>query len=608
MLAKHSILWLSFAAVSSLYAITLKEGIEETLSTNPIVLERLGNYRATLEDLRSSESGYLPTLDWVSGYGHEKTKSPSTNFELRSYNIYEHSLYLTQNIFNGLGTKYQIDYQKARLLAAANHFIEKSNDVAFNFIRSYIDVLKNRELVEIAKENVKFNEDIYTKVNKLYKAGLTTRSEAEKSDTSYSLAKANLVVAENNLADTLFSLQRVLGRNITAQELADVTFTGQLPTSMDEMSAYAVTHNPSILVSQYNIKAAQALWDERQKNYYPKIDFTARQSLSNNVGGLEGRDERFRAMITLSYNLYRGGADRAEVQKNISKIHQEHQIKNDLKRQVIEQGQLSWSAHTFLTNQLEYLKQYKQTSEKTVELYQKEYDMGKRTLLDLLVAENDFMASKTQIAKAKYDRELAKFRILDAMGNMVTTVVGDFANSHTAKVGLKPTEIDINKDYKFGTVILSDRERPERKEDKLPVSNDHDNDGYSDSIDQCDNSIGTETDKYGCTPQNPKVKAKLFRDVDTKGLNEVKNYVEQNKNSVTNISVKAYGDHYRYDERTIKKVQENGKKIADKIKETTDIKAVEASTIMAEPKVSSETRKGEYQNFRTDVLVLEEAK
>lgn len=604
-MAFRKMLSLSLVVASSLYALNLKDGVSEVLNTNPIVIERLNNYRATLEDVRSSEAGYLPTVDWMSGYGVERTKSPSTSFESRSYNIYEHSLQLTQNIFNGLGTKYQIDYQKARLLAAANHFVEKSNDVAFNFIKNYIEVLKQRELVEIAKENIKFNEDIYKKVSKLYEGGLTTRSEAEKGETSYSLAKSNLVVAENNLADSLFSLQRVLGRNVNAYELGSIVFDTALPTNLEQLNAYAVTHNPSILVSQYNIKAAQALWDERQKNYYPKIDFYVRQSYSNNVGGLEGKDDRFRAMITLTYNLYRGGADEAEVKKNISKIHQEHQIKNDLKRQVIEQAQLSWSANTFLTTQLEYLEQYRRTSEKTVELYQKEYDMGKRTLLDLLVAENDFIASKTQITKAKYDRLLAKYRILDSMGSMLTSVVGGDVGLHTAQVGLKPIDIDINKDSKFGMVIFSDRSKGERKQDKLPVNNDSDNDGISDSIDQCDNTVGIDVNEYGCPRQSDESKLKLFKSTN-KDFSPVESYLKQNAGKITNIKVKAYGDHYIYDEDTIKDVTKNGEKIADKVKQIAPKNtSIQTSTIMAEPMASSETREGEKQNFRTDVYVTE---
>ena len=82
-----------------------------------------------------------------------------------------------------------------------------------------------------------------------------------------------------------------------------------MPSSLEDMKEYARTHNPSVLVSEYNVKAAKALREASYKNYYPKIDAFARQSWANDVGGLEGRDDRTKFGLTLSYNLYRGGAD-----------------------------------------------------------------------------------------------------------------------------------------------------------------------------------------------------------------------------------------------------------------------------------------------------------
>src|SRR3989339_1053593 len=406
---------ISLCAASALNALNLSEGMDEVLSTHPVVLERLHNYRATLEDLRTTEAQYLPTLDYSASVAREKTKSPTTQNVSRSLSSYEHSLQLTQNLFNGFGTVYEADYQKARILAASNHYIENANDVAYSFVNTYINALKNRDLLCIAKANVQFNEEIYEKVNKLYTAGITTRSESEKADTSLSLAKSNYVVAKNNLDDAMFNLERILGRHVEAKELQDGSFSGVLPSTIEEMKEYARAHNPSILVSEYNVKAAYAQRASSYKNYYPKIDAFARQSWANDVGGIVGDDDRTKFGLTLTYNLYRGGADEAQSQKNLSKMHQESENKRETLRKLDEQGELSWSAKTYITEQLVHLKRYEATSAKTLELYQKEYDLGRRTLLDLLVAQNDSVAAQSQIVRAENDLLFAHYRILDAM-------------------------------------------------------------------------------------------------------------------------------------------------------------------------------------------------
>jgi outer membrane protein, adhesin transport system len=458
-------LMLSLCTFSVLNALTLQDGVDEVLSTHPVVQERLHNYRATLEDLRISEAQYLPTLDYSGTVAREKTKSPTTQNVSTSLSSYEHSLQLSQNLFNGFGTVYEADYQKARILAASNHYIENVNDVAYSFVNNYINVLKNRDLLCIAKANVEFNEQIYAKVNKLYDAGMTTRSESEKADTSLSLAKSNYVVAKNNLDDSLFNLERILGRHVEATELADVTFSGDLPSTLNEMKAYAQSHNPSVLVSEYNIKAAKAEKAASYKNYYPKIDAFARQSWANDVGGVSGQDDRTKFGLTLSYNFYRGGADEAQIQKNVSKIEQENHSKRETVRKLNEQGELSWSAKQYISEQLTHLKRYEATSAKTLELYQKEYDFGRRTLLDLLVAQNDYVAAQSQIVRAENDLLFAHYRILDAMGSLVQHVLGSNALMYTQKAGLKVLDNNLENDDNVDMLIFADRQKGSYKRD-----------------------------------------------------------------------------------------------------------------------------------------------
>lgn len=456
---------LSMCAASALNALTLQEGVEEVLSTHPVVLERLHNYRATLEDLRTTEAQYLPSLDYSGTIARERTDNSNTAFKSRTLTSYEHSLLLTQNLFNGFGTIYEADYNKARILAAANHYIENANDAAYSFITQYINVLKAKDLLCIAKANVDFNEEIYAKVNKLYQAGMTTRSESEKADTSLSLAKANYVVAKNNLDDALYNLERVLGRAVSADEVQDGEFSGNIPATLEEMKAYARAHNPSVLVRDYNIKAAKAKREAAYKNYYPKIDAFARASWADDISGIPGKDDRQSIGLSLNYNLYRGGADESQIQKNLSQIYQENENKRETVRRLDEQGQLSWSAKTYLTEQLEHLKRYKETSAKTLELYQKEYDLGRRTLLDLLVAQNDYIAAETQIVRAENDLLFAYYRILDSMGSMVQQVLGSKADPYTKKVGLDVLDNRQDNDERVDTLIFADRQNDPYKRD-----------------------------------------------------------------------------------------------------------------------------------------------
>ncbi|MDQ7062139.1 MAG: TolC family protein [Sulfurimonas sp.] len=345
-------------------------------------------------------------------------------------------------------------------------------------LNTYLQVMKNEELLQTAKANVDINVEIFTKVQKLYDSGLTTLSEVNKIESSLSLARSNYVVQENTLLDVTYNMKRVLGRFLDPSKMLQPEFTTKLPASLEEASQFAIGHNPSLLVSSYNIKLAQATYKEKNAPYYPSLDIEISQSLNKNLSAVEGTDDRFRAMAYLKYNIFNGFADDSALQKSRSNIHQEVESKNDLRRQVLEGLELSWASNEKLTLQLKHLEDYKKFSLKTLTLYSKEYDLGRRSLLDLLSAQNDFIGSKSQIINTKYSMLFAKYRILDAMGILVPSVLGNTDDVYT-NVGLNGAS-------------------PENT-DTLPVQLDRDQDLITNDKDICSNSLSLEMKGiYGC--------------------------------------------------------------------------------------------------------------
>lgn len=494
---------------SSLFGLTLQESVIEVMNTNPVVTERLKNYRATQQDLSIAESEYYPSVDFRAslGYNNGGSIKDSNNGSWdhqavdSQYNNYETSLILTQNLFDGFSTTSKVNYQEARILAAAYNYIEKSNDLAFKMTTAYLNVVRSYELLQTARENVQINEEIYNNVKDLFDSGLTTDSEVKKIESALSLARSNLTVQRNNSRDTEYSFRRVLGRMPIVAQMNRPELNISMPESIERAALYAINHNPSLLVSRYNIKGAQALHKQTQKDFYPKLDLELAQNfndhdLDQQVNGYSQVDDRFSARLVLSYNLFRGGADKAAVQREISKINQEIEIKRDLKRQVIEGLDLSWNAYEMIAQQLKDLHDYSRFSEKTLELYKEEYDLGRRSLLDLLSAQNDVINSRSQIIIAEYDHLLARYRILDAMGLLPMAIVGD-TEDFTSRVNL----------YVDGQAheIL----------DSVPVKLDVDEDNIVDNEDLCDNSLlENNIMPYGCK--------KILRDSDGDGVRDSK--------------------------------------------------------------------------------------
>jgi adhesin transport system outer membrane protein len=455
----------------SVNATTLKGVVKEVLDTNPIVKERLHNYRATRADLRGAEAGYYPTLDLETDIGRDY-KGEFTTRENRKYDIFENALILRQNLFHGFSTQERVNYQQMRTLAAAYSYLEKANDVTLQTIKAYIDLLRYRDLLNNARKHVRHIKKLEVKVMKAYKAGVTKMSEVSKVRASLSSARNNMLVARNRLANALYTFRRITGRTVSLKNLHKVSFNLPLPKDQEKATIFALQYNPSLKVGKYNIMGAEALYQESKSKFYPTIDAELSAKYSDEINSdpnrpYPDREDGIKGMIKIRYNIFNGGADEAARVKKMSKVSQEMEVVNDLRRQVMEGMDLSWSTYELSKDQIPMLRQYRNRSRETLKLYWKEYNLGERSLLDLLATESDLKRANDELIDARYNMLLAKFRILDAMGLTMASVLGNVRHIYK-KVGL------FNKGIS--------------KQDTLPASYDRDRDGVPANADLCADS------------------------------------------------------------------------------------------------------------------------
>lgn len=212
----------------------------------------------------------------------------------------------------------------------------------------------------------------------------------------------------------------------------------------------------------------------------PTVDFELSETYNQNYDVLQNNipDDRFEAMVVVRYNLFNGGADEAARLSKLSKLGQEVEVTNDLRRQVVEGVDLSWSAFELAKEQMPFLRDYKKQSTETLKLYSKEYEMGERTLLDLLASENDLKRANDELISAQYNLLLSKYRILDAMGLTMASIMGN-----------------VTKYYAH--VNVHGRDSTKRVEN-LPVNLDNDNDGIAPSKDRCAESGNIKGSADGC--------------------------------------------------------------------------------------------------------------
>lgn len=406
----------------SLMALTMEEMVQETLDKNPNMQKDIGSYRAVKYDLDKAESGWKPNVDFRADVGYENTDKSyvQTNNQAldTSSDLVRNSasIVATENLFEGFATEYDIKEQKSRILSARFNTLQNANSLALRSSEVYIDVLRQKSLLDLFEENVNSHERIYGLIREKTEAGSGRRSDVEQSEGRLALAYSNYIAQVNNYQDSIVNFERVYGEALTSSAL-ELPLAPSLPADTYEgLWTIAQQYNPTLLLERANIQVQESRYTKDKGNYYPSVDLELAAARDENVQGYEGTNTNARGMLKLYYNLYRGGTDEATRLQNLEYITVQKESFNEQQRAVREKLKLAWLAHQITFRQIRCIRMHVEYSKKTAESYAQEYQLGRRSIVDLLNAELEYNDARKQLKNAQSDVLFARFRILEAIG------------------------------------------------------------------------------------------------------------------------------------------------------------------------------------------------
>ncbi len=404
----------------SLMAVTMEEMVQQTLDQNPNMQKDIGNYRAVKYDLDKAKSGWKPNVDFRADVGQEYTDKDydekvglDTNTNLTRNSA---SIVATENLFEGFATEYDINEQKSRILSSRYNTLQNANGLALRSSEVYIQVLRQKSLLDLFEENVNTHERIYGLIREKTEAGSGRRSDVEQSEGRLALAYSNYIAQMNNYQDSIVNFERVYGEALTAASLERPLAPSLPADSYEGLWTIAQEYNPTLLLERANIKVQEARYTKDKGNFYPSVDLELAAVRDQNVQGYEGVNSNARGMLKLYYNLYRGGSDEAIRLQNLEYITIQKESFNEQQRAIREKLKLAWLAHQITFRQIRCIRMHVQYAKQTAESYTQEYQLGRRSIVDLLNAELEYNDARKQLKNAEADVLFARFRILEAIG------------------------------------------------------------------------------------------------------------------------------------------------------------------------------------------------
>jgi adhesin transport system outer membrane protein len=414
---------------------TLQEAVQKTIKENPDLQSFKDARLATEEQIGQARASFFPTIDLQGGYGFEQSNNPTTrNRAVTSINqtnrpvgsnklgtvVYdraESSILLRQMLFDGLATPNEVSRTKAATNARAYLVYSQSEYRALEAVQSYLDVLRAEEQFQIAKENFDAHLSSNDQITMRSQQGVGKRADIDQSSARVSRAESNLRNAEGNLTDAKTRYLKVVGALPGKLEMPPHP-DGKLPKNIDEAVELAVAGHPQLKSANADIDEAHYQHETASAPFMPRVDFESGASFNNNLDGIPGKNEDVTAMVRVRYNILNGGKDLARRKETAHQISQAKDIRDNTYREVVQNMRESWVAYVTRQSQLELNKQYWERSIKAREAYQNQFNIGQRTLLDLLDTTNEMFTANSTYIDSKYDELLSAYRILAAEANL----------------------------------------------------------------------------------------------------------------------------------------------------------------------------------------------
>jgi len=414
------------ATISAAEAGSIVDTVRAALDTNPEVAQVRADRKAVDEELRQARARWLPSLDLRAAAGPERshnsnTKDPFSGDDSELLFRSEAELRLSQLLFDGFETQGEIERQRARVDSAARRVEETAEFIALDAVEAHLEVLRRARIVELNEANVAEHKRILDKVRRLQRAGRLDIADVRQAEARLAAAQANLASARGRLADARATYQKVTGtkpENLIASEPP----AAGLPKTADQAAASASVANPSVLIAAVDVDVAAAELKKARAGYYPRLDAELSAGLADNAGGISMATNQQSALLVLRYNLFRGGADIAREREAFHRVNEARAVLAKKRRQAEEDARMSFNALETARARTAALEDKTEAQRRTRDAYEAQFKIQKRSLLDLLDAENELFLARVALTTAQFTERFAVYRLLAVTGDLLATL------------------------------------------------------------------------------------------------------------------------------------------------------------------------------------------
>jgi outer membrane protein, adhesin transport system len=402
-------------------ATDLREAVQAALNTNPEIRQAIHNKEATRTERKQAQGLYYPRVSVETSAGIRELKNPSRRrIGLDDNTLYpvEGDLVLDQLLWDMGGREAEVRRQAARTDAAAARVEERSQYVALNVARAYIDYLLQQRLVAIAEDNATFHERLAGDLREGVAKGSISIADQQQAEERLQSARVRVTEAREDLDTAAIQFQTLTGMPIDSVSMPP-DLSQYLPATLADAEALARQDNPRIQEAIADLNTAREEIRAAKAELGPKFNLEGRGRVGHDIDGFEGKTTDLLGRVVMRWTVFNGGTNIQNVREQQARADEVHARLFERTRQAEEDARAAWSRLTNQSRVTTELETQGKVSDDLLLSYREQFNVGRRSLLDVLDAQNTRFNVQAQTETARLAKLYAQYRVLAASNRLI---------------------------------------------------------------------------------------------------------------------------------------------------------------------------------------------
>jgi len=400
---------------------TITEAFAYAYNNNPQLLAQRANLRATDEQVPQALSNWRPTVTFTGQAGETRAgfAQPGNPTAFSTFTARSVDLTINQPIYRGGRTEAQTRQAINTVQAARAQTLSVETTVFQSVAQAYLDVVRDQTLVEVNRSNENVLKKQLEATQDRFRVGEVTRTDVAQAESSLAQATATRIASEGTLEVSRANYTRAVGhppgRLILPRERP------ALPATREEALSIAATNNPNVIAANFTELAARDNVDFVRGQLLPQISIVGdvNRSYSPSVTLRQARQDQASVVARLTMPLYEGGQIYSQTRQAEQTVGQRRSQVDDARRVAVQQATSAWETLNSARAAIASFAAAVRAAQIALAGIQQEALVGSRTVLDVLISQQQLFTTQSQLVGAQHDAALAEFNLAAAGGRLI---------------------------------------------------------------------------------------------------------------------------------------------------------------------------------------------